>query len=497
MDNTDVFIYGAAVQGIQNFIFRTNELKDIVGASELVEQICAQLFNGFLGKTGQPIVNAAGNIKCVFYNVEECQKIVREFPKRVMEAAPGITISQAVVKTTNSEFATNFSQLMDELEQRLHIQRNKPPKSMTLGLMGMERSRKTGLPAVEVIRSGEYVDEATLKKRELSEGGKVTVKLCEKSFGITNIRVRDIALNIEDLTDRNDWIAIIHADGNGLGEVVRKSSKTPNGLSEFSKNLNKATCQAANEAFKSLAESNAWQSGGIYPFRPVVLGGDDMTMICRASLALDYVKAYIENFEKATAERLEKGLTACAGVAYIKSSYPFHYGYQLAEKLCSQAKKVSKSSEVNAGSSSAAPSSVMFYKVQSSFIEDFDKLIEKEKTPQQGHSFNFGPYFLKDTPGYWTIEALKDCTRELATDDGNRAKTAIRKWMTHMHTDQEKAFQTQKRSTDILTGRLKDVFKKATIPTERNTEEMGKIKFYPAADIIELNTILTQTTKDY
>ena len=33
------YIYGASIQGIQSFIFQTNELKDIVGASELVENI--------------------------------------------------------------------------------------------------------------------------------------------------------------------------------------------------------------------------------------------------------------------------------------------------------------------------------------------------------------------------------------------------------------------------------------------------------------------------
>ena len=36
------YLYGAAVQGIQDFIFKTNELKHIVGASELVEQICTR-----------------------------------------------------------------------------------------------------------------------------------------------------------------------------------------------------------------------------------------------------------------------------------------------------------------------------------------------------------------------------------------------------------------------------------------------------------------------
>lgn len=29
------FLYGAAVQGIQNFIFQTNSLKEIIGASML------------------------------------------------------------------------------------------------------------------------------------------------------------------------------------------------------------------------------------------------------------------------------------------------------------------------------------------------------------------------------------------------------------------------------------------------------------------------------
>ena len=44
------YLYGASVQGIQQFIFQTNELKDIVGASELVEFIFSKKL---LGKDGQ------------------------------------------------------------------------------------------------------------------------------------------------------------------------------------------------------------------------------------------------------------------------------------------------------------------------------------------------------------------------------------------------------------------------------------------------------------
>ena len=97
------YLYGAAVQGIQNFIFQTNELQDIVGASELVEQICTTDFEEF-GVGGESVVNAAGNIKYIFEDKETCAKAVLKFPKKVMEKAPGITISQAVVKM-DGEFA--------------------------------------------------------------------------------------------------------------------------------------------------------------------------------------------------------------------------------------------------------------------------------------------------------------------------------------------------------------------------------------------------------
>ena len=38
------YLYGASVQGIQSFIFKTNKLAEIIGASELIEQLCTSLF---------------------------------------------------------------------------------------------------------------------------------------------------------------------------------------------------------------------------------------------------------------------------------------------------------------------------------------------------------------------------------------------------------------------------------------------------------------------
>ena len=95
------YLYGASVQGIQQFIFQTNELKDIVGASELVEFICTKLFKEVVGngwKEANLVISAAGNVKYIFEDRTECEKVVRNFPRQVMTNAPGVTISQAVVE---------------------------------------------------------------------------------------------------------------------------------------------------------------------------------------------------------------------------------------------------------------------------------------------------------------------------------------------------------------------------------------------------------------
>ena len=118
----------------------------------------------------------------------------------------------------------------------------------------MERSRSTGLPATQMEQQ-EFLDEGTYQKRKLSMGGKATISLTEKSLGINELSPKNIALNIEDLTEKNDWIAIIHADGNGLGEVVAKFSSSLDKLKSFSTKLNEATIQAAHAAFKKVYTS--------------------------------------------------------------------------------------------------------------------------------------------------------------------------------------------------------------------------------------------------
>lgn len=476
------YLYGAAVQGIQDFIFKTNELKHIVGASELVELICTSVFDEF-AQNGESVVRAAGNIKFIFNNEEDCKKAVREFPKKVMTMAPGITISQAVVS-----LGEDFGKAIDEIEALLKVQRNKPSRSVSLGMIGVKRANNTGLPIVSVKKDG-FQDESTVQKEFFQN-----VKgLCEKSFGTDKLNAQNVAYDISEITDKNDWIAIIHADGNGLGKVVQVVGKKKEVFSDFSQKLDLATEQAANQAYESIAER--FNGKKIIPIRPVVLSGDDMTVIIRGDLALDYANAFMKAFEAKTKEHLgailreqhvfaedKDFLTACAGIAYIKSSYPFYYGYQLAEELCGQAKKDTKSIH-GADSNHLPPSCLMFHKVQDSFIFDYSDIVKRELTAQDGLSFKAGPYYITSQDKKNTVDDLIKGCNLLNSTNGDGIKSGIRNWITLRIENKHKADQRRERMLQIFTEET---------AIESLTREVDSRCI--AYDVLAYHTIMNQET---
>lgn len=510
--NMSKYLYGAAVQGIQGFIFQTNELKDIVGASELVENICTKAFKGYVDKDDQIIVKAAGNIKCIFADQERCKKAVLEFPKIVLTMASGITISEAVVEMKGEN--SDFSKAVDLLEKRLRIQRNKPMKSLTLGLMGIRRSRKTGLPAVAVEKDGDYLDSATECKRKNAKKSydNSMILLSKKNFGLQNLKNKQICYDIDKITDKNSWIAVIHADGNGLGQIVRKIGKDKDKFKLFSEALDKATEEAAQSAFNCICKRHGINTERNIPFRPIVLSGDDHTMICRGDLALDYTKEYLRQFEEKTnqylcslikvnkvftqGEVLDR-LTACAGIAFIKSSYPFYYGYNLAESLCDRAKKDAKNKPSIKEGTELPQSCLMFHKVQDSFIEDFSKIAARELTPNQNSSFDFGPYYINKKDNRWTIDELEENVDLLDGKYGNAVKSHLRQWMSLMHENEDAAKQKVFRIVSMLPDsqtKLKQLVECVTHC--QNEKKRDDKNVYPVYDMLALHSILCQVTKE-
>ncbi len=511
--NRPKFLYGAAVQGIQSFIFQTNALREIAGASELVEQICTKLFAEAIGSNVETLLNdnnaivtAAGNIKYVFDDEEDCKKLVLKFPKIVMGFAPGITISQAVVKIEGEIEKEHI----DELEHRLRTQRNKSIRPFDIGLMAMNRSRKTGLPAVEYDnKEKEYRDlGVVLKNAAIQSEDKespVYGRIVENFFG-KGTKVK-LALDFKKITSSESkdysWLAVVHADGNNMGIAIQKLAEATHNLKgksfievfrKFSLALDNSTVTAANMAYTEIIK-NQKDKAKYPPFRPIIIGGDDLTVVCRGDLALPFTKLFLQHFVdetkanfKSVSEKVKffkDGLTACAGIAYIKESYPFHYGYNLAETLCGEAKKVAKD---GLGENQTTPSCLMFHKVQDSFVEEYKEIRERELCAGRGEKkirFDFGPYYLESTQKKPTIEHLEECVSILDGKEGSAIKSHLRQWLTDLHNEPSLAEQKLDRLISAASKSTKEKLHELRLPN--SAIQNGKSPVYDWLTIHSIN----------
>lgn len=497
------YLYGASVQGIQGFIFQTNKLKEIIGASEIVEDICTVFFEGKCPnyKEENVYIKAAGTIRYIFEREEDCQAHVLNFPKQVMEYAPGISISQAVVKLDSS-----INNPLQILEDRLSVQKNRNTSIVNgMGLMVFETARRTGGLGVDrkKTRKGdsEVIDWGQAKKIEKTQQANNT--LITKVRG-TKGEKETFPLDIADLVkdERNSWIAVVHADGNDLGTKIMNMAEMnldPDHflkvMKAFSHRLNEATILAAKDAYKEVILKD-YEKGNskVIPFRPVILGGDDLTAIVRGDLALRFTEVFLKAFEERSRKCFETfgnemnievnpfadGLTACAGIAYIKASYPFHYGVSLSEKLCKTAKDTSKKLKSENG---LTPSSLMFHKVSASFVEEWEDIVEKELTADDVR-FDYGPYFINATPEYATAADLQLWIGEI--NKKNAPKSGLRTWLTEVRND----WQAAQQLFDRIFSLNKNAHYKRQLNLENSfSKRAGGQKFTHIYDVISLSNI--------
>ncbi len=206
----------------------------------------------------------------------------------------------------------------------------------------------------------------------------------------------------------NCYIAIVHADANNLGQLLKQlqekltDEQCIKALLEFSEAVENATIESARKAIVAIS-IEATNQFKVMPARPLVLGGDDITFIVRGDLALYFTKVFLEEFEKCSKSKLTKlkkdypslpeQLTACAGIAYVKASQPFYQGYNLAESLCKFAKKISK--KYPDKKTKLVPSSQAFHLMGSNNIDEYKTVLKRELTiGKNSFQLTMQPYFV-------------------------------------------------------------------------------------------------------
>jgi hypothetical protein len=402
------YAYLFEARGIQRFLFASGKLKDMQGGSELLDYVCAKggLLDQVLDKLaldpGKPR-NAGG----VFYLLFDKQTDAQRF-----QAVWRMACANWIPSVEQVDALSSGEKAHDAIKNGLNLlrtQRNQLIADLPRPGPLSERSPRTGLAAVQNLK-GESLDAATAKQR-VFERSDTDASLAQRFLNEENVfwptDFEENALKERRFPlDERRLVGLIHADGNGLGELLRVLNSACQNADDdtyinlykaFSNGLTAATLGAARDASQKVllpAAIDIGHNNRLLPARPLVLGGDDLTIVTRADLALPYTQEFLKAFEQhsrismdklraefeqaelaAAASQLPEHLTACAGISYMKCSQPFLAGHELAEGLCKRAKDASRKARTS--NQALMPSSVAFHKVQDSLLDDAKSQFDK------------------------------------------------------------------------------------------------------------------------
>jgi hypothetical protein len=425
---------------VQSYIFGSNSLRENVGASQLVEMATHEFLDQSLDTEGfryngkpeqstftladgldvEIVLQGGGNAVLLSQSEEIAKKVVSRLSRLLLANAPGLEIT-AVHHSFNWQTQAiggeegAYAHLLSKLNRMKQQRRESTPlagqgvslecratgmpvvgytepkrrESTPLAGQGVSlECRATGMPVVgytEPIGNDPQtpLSAEILAKRHGEIRKKAELRLNQMFPSI--IEGYTFSRDLDQLggtQDENRYIAVVHADGNGIGNRFKKLIENHNQpdsgnrtcLNELRK-LSKAVAQAGRTALqqtvKRLVEGlNSTRSQNneatkraldlfleglptengkpVLPFRPIVFGGDDVTFVCDGRFGLQLAAIYLEEWEKASRIQLESQSYACAGVAVVKTHYPFARAYQLSEKLCRNAKNQVKEANVNA-----------------------------------------------------------------------------------------------------------------------------------------------------
>lgn len=146
----------------------------------------------------------------------------------------------------------------------------------------------------------------------------------------TKLQELDRVLELKDLVG-NGYLALIHADGNGVGSGAGKTDGERAAF--FHRNrvlLRRAVKQAINAHCPDTGQS---------PLIPLMLGGDDLLLVTRAEIALPFVVTLCEELDSLQNDSNSFKLTLGAGVVIAKHTIPIHRLHEIVEQLASSAKR--------------------------------------------------------------------------------------------------------------------------------------------------------------
>ncbi|MGB5024951.1 MAG: hypothetical protein WBO44_06360 [Saprospiraceae bacterium] len=423
------------VTSIQEYIYHSNKLKENIGASYIIEhKLYNELMRDILKKkpfgvsdidlwkkdyevkiNTNPKISCevgyigGGNTLLLFNSESNATQFIKEFSRETLLRFPGLRLLFGLKNNFNTDdYQNQFRSLMTDLKTRKASfipVINVPKHGITADCPWSNDSAEV---EIQSGRNNIFISMSSKVKIDVTTES-LKSSILEELYEISNDGYT-LTDDIEKLGQENEssYIAVVHIDGNGMGkifsnissflEVRKKSSEVSSKAKEAMKKLIEQIIMDIEQIKYKDLDLKKESGKTILPIRPILVGGDDITFLCEGKLGVYLAEKFIKFFYNAE-DNLMDG--ACAGVAIVKTHFPFYKAVKLAEELCAEAKKPTRGNG-NAGSY------ISFYYSATTFSGTLEELRERTHRTKFGKELYNGPYLLISSDDSNSIKSLKN-----------------------------------------------------------------------------------------
>lgn len=373
------YLLAAEADKIQDLLFRSSRLREVVGGSKLLTRFCKEV-PGLLGAMeGDIIVNDGGGFRILF----DTEKAARDFGEQLAEMyrlATGGTLTLAEPVPVNGDFGTAHREAHENLRRAkrwrtswqtpahlpyvafcascgvglavshlsIHPEEDAQYVCQSCLAKGIEGRSRRNPKAPAQKRMGEFLSEFY---QVVAERKGLSLEQLHWPGETVNPRIGEVD-PLEDVAeyDPRHYVAYIVADGNNMGQVF-SACHTEGELRDLSNGLTDAIHRALAASTDLLMDQPRPRifsdKENLVPVNPLILGGDDVFVLLPAPWALDFARRFAEAY-KDEMKKVTRGLkdvpdpTISVAVVICKSKHPYALAHEIGERLLKQAKQMSK-----------------------------------------------------------------------------------------------------------------------------------------------------------
>ena len=381
----------------QSFIFSSNALKTNIRNSDIIAYItdCGFISEavgnaGLFNRNDNLVYSGGGHTILEFSSFDAAVKVTEKVTYKILSEYPAVEFFAKTIEYDESKTpGENVKALTSDLEKKKALR----SASFHQGSFGVE-----------------MIDTNT--KRPTDETEMIAPERNEKvPEGFCPVYAFD---DLSASGGKAGFIAVVHIDGNAMGKRVEKISKSKSSAgwdayrssmrsfseavaSDFTKAFEEMQAAVAESLLRgSLKNIKLKEKNGrkCFPVRRIISEGDDICFVCDGRIGIECADLFIKALVKKKNAVDNEPYAACAGVSIVHQKYPFYRAYELAEQLCSNAKKFGASlSDDNTGSTVSA----IDWHIEYGELQDSLEETRKQYITEDGKLLNLRP-LISDAP---------------------------------------------------------------------------------------------------